>query len=1198
MIIRVAHSSARASRSPRLAPRGILLGSVLLLSAAGRMAFADNAARTEGTRPVAFPVAAAVTRPALMPASQPATQVASQPTTQAASQPATAPSTQPRDPDLVPEAIEGHKKRVQGSQDLTQDAKTAILDAYDQALAELRRGDNWSAQAARYEEAIKQVPSQLEQARAKWALPVEDLTPRPPEGATPAQIDQLCREAEDLDRAARIEAGSLRRDQQTCQERPQQNLARQAEIRRVQDQLAEELKALAAGKTEAEQARSVLVRAKRRALWRELRALDRQSAYDDARRELLTIQIDLANRYQDATGRALTQWREILKERRAAEAARTAAQASLQSAVFRDRPELFEIAEQNRKLASRRLELQTQAGQTQPTEQRDAIAAQRRALAEGARNMTKWIETAGLNEAISSVLRRQRAQLPDILQLERSVRRLEADIATAQIEMIDLEDQRAALVDLDRQVDQVMRGLKKPVLPQEQQAVRAQIQDLLRTQRTYLDDLIRDCNARAEAWFELDQEQRALIADTRKYADYIEEHILWVRSTRPLRPADLKQTWRALGWFADPTGWVDTGRALLTDVQANPLSVLAGVLAFAALLRLRRPVRLRLGQIDEAASQGYTYAFSQTLESMGLALVLAAPWPGLMWFVGRRLSSAMTTGDFAGALAAGLTTAGGLLLGLLLVREVCRKRGLGQTHFRWPADAMQLLRDELAWLMPVVLPLVFVLATLEPQPNGEYRDSLGRLAFIGCMVALAFFAWRVLRPSAALTAKFLEGRRGGWLDRLRYVWYPLAVSVPAVLAAAAALGYYYTAMQLAGRLLATLALIFAAMVVKALLLRLLFVGRRRLAIETARKRQAAQARATDAAPASGGQTPAEVDTETTARATGPEPEVDLANVDAQTRRLVHVGILFALGIGLWLAWAGALPALGMLDRVHLWSTTADVSQIITNADGSRSLQTVHKIVPITLGRVAMAALIMLGAVIAAGNVPGLLEITFLRLLPMEPGSRYAINAISRYVITILGLIVAFGTVGIGWSKVQWLAAAVTVGLGFGLQEIFANFVSGIIILFERPVRVGDVISVGPISGTVSKIRIRATTIVDWNRKELIVPNKQFITSQVVNWTLSDRVLRLVISVGVPHGTDSEVVRNLLLRLARSNPRVLDRPQPSVFLLGFSKDSMDFSLRVFVASPDLILGVQDELHAAIDAALREAGIQAVSSRSPG
>ena len=108
--------------------------------------------------------------------------------------------------------------------------------------------------------------------------------------------------------------------------------------------------------------------------------------------------------------------------------------------------------------------------------------------------------------------------------------------------------------------------------------------------------------------------------------------------------------------------------------------------------------------------------------------------------------------------------------------------------------------------------------------------------------------------------------------------------------------------------------------------------------------------------------------------------------------------------------------------------------------------------------------------------------------------------------------------GVSWSKVQWLVAAMTVGLGFGLQEIFANFISGLIILFERPIRVGDVVTLGGVTGTVARIRIRATTIVDGDRKELIVPNKEFITGKLVNWTLSDQTLRVVSKVGEWHGS--------------------------------------------------------------------------------
>ena len=112
-----------------------------------------------------------------------------------------------------------------------------------------------------------------------------------------------------------------------------------------------------------------------------------------------------------------------------------------------------------------------------------------------------------------------------------------------------------------------------------------------------------------------------------------------------------------------------------------------------------------------------------------------------------------------------------------------------------------------------------------------------------------------------------------------------------------------------------------------------------------------------------------------------------------------------------------------------------------------------------------------------------MEIVILQRLPLDAGARYAASTVSRYLIVVTGFLLGFRAVGIGWSSVQWLIAAMTVGLGFGLQEIFANFVSGIILLFERPIRVGDTVTIGDITGTVTRIQIRATTILDWDNKD-------------------------------------------------------------------------------------------------------------------
>jgi potassium efflux system protein len=128
---------------------------------------------------------------------------------------------------------------------------------------------------------------------------------------------------------------------------------------------------------------------------------------------------------------------------------------------------------------------------------------------------------------------------------------------------------------------------------------------------------------------------------------------------------------------------------------------------------------------------------------------------------------------------------------------------------------------------------------------------------------------------------------------------------------------------------------------------------------------------------------------------------------------------------------------------------------------------------------------------------------------------------------LFGGLVGFSMIGIEWSKLQWLVAALGVGLGFGLQEIFANFISGLIILFEKPIRIGDTVTIRDLTGSITKINTRATTISDWDRKEIIVPNKAFITEQFINWSLSDSVTRVVLTVPAPSDANSEEVTQIL-----------------------------------------------------------------------
>jgi potassium efflux system protein len=227
-------------------------------------------------------------------------------------------------------------------------------------------------------------------------------------------------------------------------------------------------------------------------------------------------------------------------------------------------------------------------------------------------------------------------------------------------------------------------------------------------------------------------------------------------------------------------------------------------------------------------------------------------------------------------------------------------------------------------------------------------------------------------------------------------------------------------------------------------------------------------------------------------------------------------------------WADLISVFSYLNNFTLYEYTSG-----TGAAAS--------MVPISLGDL-LGALVIVGITFAlARNLPGLLEVLVLSKLNLAQGSAYATTTLLSYIIVGVGFVSTLSTLGVSWDKLQWLVAALSVGLGFGMQEIFANFISGIMILFERPVRIGDTITIGNLSGTVSKIRIRATTITDFDRKDIIVPNKTFITGQLINWSLTDTITRVTLKLGIDYGSDLDLVKELLLKAARENPRVLKEP---------------------------------------------------------
>ena len=249
-----------------------------------------------------------------------------------------------------------------------------------------------------------------------------------------------------------------------------------------------------------------------------------------------------------------------------------------------------------------------------------------------------------------------------------------------------------------------------------------------------------------------------------------------------------------------------------------------------------------------------------------------------------------------------------------------------------------------------------------------------------------------------------------------------------------------------------------------------------------------------------------------------------------------------------------------------------------------------RIVP---GRIFWAILVFAVIVMFSGWARSQLENNWLKMTGMDAGARDALVTITGYVLFILAAMAALAVAGFDFGNITIIAGALSVGIGFGLQNIVNNFVSGLILLFERPVRKGDWIVVGGTEGVVKDIQIRSTRIQTFDRADVIVPNSELISNQVTNWVLSSDSGRAKIPVGVAYGSDTEQVRELLLKVAEENDNVAKvpyLPRPKVLFRAFGDSALEFELRVFLHNVDSRLSVISDLNFAIDKAFREAGIE--------
>ena len=824
-------------------------------------------------------------------------------------------------------------------------------------------------------------------------------------------------------------------------------------------------------------------------------------------------------------------------------------------------------------------------------------ASVKKELEEAQRQLDRWSESRtkmearvepkagpkGVTNAITSfnswvglMLRKQRSELPDPQQLRSKLRKYQDQLQAAESLLFDIEN---ASQDIEQKQEQ-LDASESPIAPSLQldgqasevpgNEVAAEQQaagDLLKFSASTLQTMKLDVNAYQDDLYELADVRERTIRSTNEYRDFIDKHVLWIRSTDRLSSAYWQTGTKAFTWLVDYRNWQTVGLLLGRDTLEQPGWTIFFLLLIIVLIWNQSRLRRRLAELSAKAEKKNCTDYHFTVRSLILTLLISMPVPLLLFIFQLRLATAATgvgsqlvETEFSISLAAGLRLAAIVFFPLEFVRQLCRAAGLGIKHFDWSDKIVLRLRSNLRWVIYSCVPLAGIVGMFHNHTDQHLEESLGRVAFIVLMPLLSFFLARVLAPRSGIFSRFLSSHRGGWVDRLSWLWYPVLCILPLGLAAVSYVGYHYTAQRLAEHMVTTQWMIVMVAISYFMLMRWLVLNRRRLMLAQARQRLEDAAKRDPS-----GELPTTVEAS----------RVDLVAINEQTRRLVtSFMVTFGL-VALFVIWSDVFPAVTMLEGIRLWPLKGEVTD---------------ETFTITLASVLVVIPIVVLFVISGRNVPGLLEIAFLQHLPLTNAARYAITSLSRYAIFALGIIVVASIVGLRWESIQWLVAALGVGLGFGLQEIFANFVSGIILLFEQPIRVGDIISIDGVTGSVSKIRMRATTIVNWDRQELVVPNKDLITGKLLNWTLSDSTNRIYINVGVAYGSDTRQACALMMQICQKFPNVLQEPAPSVTFEGFGDNTLNLVLRAFLNSLDNRLGTIHELHQQIYQAFNEAGIE--------
>ena len=767
-------------------------------------------------------------------------------------------------------------------------------------------------------------------------------------------------------------------------------------------------------------------------------------------------------------------------------------------------------------------------------------------LTQTQRNIDEQISALQGTLVLSKVINKQKQTLPT----EKINNNLAKSISNVRVNLFEYSQQRDELYNIDDYVRNLTHNLEEPLTNEENSA----LNNILKERQKLLDEIIKSLNSQLNLSITIENNQRQALAIGDALQRKLQQQSFWVNSNNPIDFAWLKAfpalAFAEIGVLTDYVG--------IENVQPNLLSTVLFTSIFLLIALLinwkKSTIKDRLASLASRVNTLTNDSHWLTPEAMFWTILLALP-STLMFFTAYNAIGFLFFND---PIAIGRWGVRVTLYWWFFatVLSLLRPNGLAFRHFGMPQESNRIFQriiKQSIWIVGLLL-----VSSIPSQIDeiGYLNDAIGQVMSI-IALALCLFVVRPLLNRAIREyqkAKKEEGATNTSISLFRLLRLILVI-VPISLIILIILGYYYTAVYLITHLLNSYFVILLWVFGRYFAYRFVAISARRLAYRRLQdKRRKLREQVLE-------------------NGTKEDETIKLSVVNQQIYRVTDLIGWVVLFVSLYVIWSDLISVAYYLDGVILWESNEG-----------------NQVESVTLLNLMRASLYMVITYVLIKNITGILEVTVFSKIPLSKGTPQTIITMLTYIIVTFGSVSAFSALGISWTKIQWIFTALSVGLGFGVREIFGSFVSGSILLFERPIRVGDKVTVGQYTGIVTKIRLRSTTLLNSDHMEVVIPNQAFVTDRFINWTLNNTITRLQIFFKVSYDTDLDLMQRLLLQAVNEAPKVLSEPKVEINMLHFGDNALEHELLVFVGELGDRIETMNFLQYRINQLFRENGIR--------